>query len=94
MVTCVSALTIGISNFLEDALSVKGLGDVWVIGILSLTAGVLIAGLSAFWIKGFSRWVGALFLVCAIGLLFTETNGQFGLGLALLTLAVLKGTRS
>lgn len=93
-VTCVSALTIGISNFVEDALNVNGLGYVWVIGILSLTAGLLIAGLSAFWIKGFSRWVGPLFLACAIGLLFTESNGQFGLGLALLTLAVWKGTHA
>ena len=94
VVACVSALTIGVSNFLEDALSVKGLGGVWVIGILSLLAGLLIAGLSAFWIKEFSRWVGALFFICAIGLLFTETNGQFGLGLAMLALAILKGTRS
>jgi hypothetical protein len=93
-VTCVSAFTIGVSNFIEDALNVKGLGYVWVIGILALLAGLLIAGLSAFWVQGFSRWVGVLFLVCAVGLLFTEANGQFGLGLALLVLAVSKGTRS
>lgn len=93
-VASLSALTISVSNFIEDALHVKGLGIVWVIGILSLTAGLLMAGVSAFGVQGFSRWVGTLFLVCAIGLLFTEANGQFGLGLAVLALAALKGTRS
>ncbi len=93
-VVCISALTVSISNFIEDALGVKALGGVWVIGILALPAGLLIAGISAFWVKDFSRWVGIFFLVCAVGLLFTEWNGLFGLGLALLALAVLKGTRS
>jgi hypothetical protein len=92
-VTCVSAFTVGVSNFIEDALKVGGLGYVWVVGILALTAGLLSAGLSALWINNFSRWVGVLFLICAIGLLFTETNGQFVLGLALLVLSLLKGTR-
>jgi hypothetical protein len=93
-VTCISALTVGVSNFVEDALNVKGLGYVWAFGILTLTAGLLIAGVSAFWVHGFSRWVGALFIVCALGLLFTESNGWFGLGLALLALSALKGTQS
>jgi hypothetical protein len=93
-VACASALTVGVSNFIEDALGVKALGMVWVIGILALLAGLLIAGVSAFWVKGFRWWVGGLLLACAIGLLFTEWNGQFGVGLALLALAVLKGTRS
>ncbi|MBL8045463.1 MAG: hypothetical protein JNL09_02925 [Anaerolineales bacterium] len=92
LVTCLSAFTIGVSNFIEDALNVKGLGIVWVIGFLALTAGLLIAGISAFWVQGFSRWVGGLFIVCALGLLLTEANGLFGLGAALLALSVLKGT--
>jgi len=91
--TCVSALTVGISNFLEDALIVSGLGYVWAFGILTLTAGLLMAGVSAFWVLGFSRWVGFLFLVCAIGLLFTESNGWFGLGLALLALSALRSSK-
>jgi hypothetical protein len=86
-ITCVSAFTIGVSNFIEDALNVKDLGLVWVIGIIALLAGLLIAGLSAFF---FSRWVGLLFLVAALGLLFTEANGQFGVGLALLGLSFLR----
>jgi hypothetical protein len=93
-VTCVSALTVGTSNFVEDALNVSGLGSVWAFGILTLTGGLLIAGVSAFWVQGFSRWVGVLFIVCALGLLFTESNGWFGLGLALLALSALKGTPS
>jgi hypothetical protein len=93
-VTCVSAFTVGVSNFIEDALNVSGLGYVWVVGILALTAGLLSAGLSALWINNFSRWVGVMFLICAIGLLFTETNGQFGLGLALLVLSLVPGMRS
>lgn len=93
MATCVSALTVGISNFIEDALNVNGLGDVWAFGILTLTAGLISAGVSAFWVKDFSRRVGILFLVCAVGLIFTERNGLFGLGLALLALSVLKGNR-
>lgn len=92
-ITCISAFTVGVSNFIEDALNVKGLGIVWVIGILALLAGLLISGISAFWLPSFSRWVGILFLVCALGLLFTESNGWFGLGLALLGLSILKGTR-
>lgn len=87
-ITCVSAFTIGVSNFIEDALNVKDLGLVWVIGIIVLLAGLLSASLSAFF---FSRWVGLLFLVAALGLLFTESNGWFGLGLALLGLSFLKG---
>ena len=94
VVACISALTIGLSNFIEDALNVNGLGYVWVIGILALTAGLLIAGLSALWVKEFSRWVGGLLIVCVIGLLFTEANGQFGLGLALPALGIVKGTQS
>jgi hypothetical protein len=93
LVVCVSALTIGVSNFVEDALNVKGLGIVWVVGILALFAGLLVAGGSALWVPGFSRRVGVLFIVCALGLLFTESNGWFGLGLALLTLGLLKPDR-
>lgn len=92
-ITCVSAFTVGVSNFIEDALNVKGLGIVWVIGIIALLVGLLIAGVSAFWIKSFSPWVGVLFIVCALGLLFTEANGQFGMGLALLALGLLQGKR-
>lgn len=92
-VICTSALAIGVSNFIEDALKVKGLGLVWVIGILALLVGLLMAGVSVFWMRGFSRWVGVLFLVCAAGLLFTETNGQFGLGLALMGLSAMQGTQ-
>lgn len=93
-VTCVSALTISVSNFIEDALNVNGLGYVWVVGILALTTGLLIAGLSALYVKDFSWWVGGLFIACALGLLFTEAHGQFGLGLALLVLGLVKGARS
>jgi hypothetical protein len=93
-VTCVSALTVGVSNLIEDALNVKGLGVVWAIGIVALLVGLLIAGISAFWVPGFSRWVSILFLLCALGLLFTEANGQLGLGLGLLALSLLKGTSS
>lgn len=90
--TCLSALTIGLSNSIEDAFGVKELGNVWVIGSLALFAGLLTAGLSAFWLPGALRWAGVLFLACALGLLFTEWNGQFGTGLALLALAVMKKT--
>lgn len=86
-IACISALTLGISNFIEDAFHVEGLGYVWVVGILALTAGLLIAGLSAFWLHGFSRWVGVLFLIAALGLLFTETNGWFGVGVAFIALS-------
>lgn len=91
LVICISAFTVGVSNFVEDALGVKGLGMVWVVGILALTAGLLSAGVSAFWVPTFSRWVGVSLLVAALGLLFTEANGQFGTGLALLLLSFLKG---
>lgn len=84
---CVASFTIGISNFIEDALHVEGLGYVWVIGTLALTAGLLSAGISAFWLHGFSRWVGVLFLLVTLGLLFTEMNGQFGTGLAFVALS-------
>ncbi|MGQ0605029.1 MAG: hypothetical protein ACT4QE_25395 [Anaerolineales bacterium] len=87
---CASAFIVGVSNFIEDALNVKGLGYVWAFGILTLTAGLLVAGVSAFWVQGFSRWVGVLFIVCALGLLFAESNGWFGLGLALLALSLIK----
>lgn len=73
-VICVSAFTVGISNFIEDALRIKGLGYVWVIGILALTTGLLFAGISTFRVQGFSPWVGMLFLIATLGLLFTETN--------------------
>lgn len=86
-IICISALAIGISNFIEDALLVESLGYVWVFGNLALTAGLLIAGLSAFWLDGFSRWVGVLFLTATLGLLFTEMNGQFGVGVALIALS-------
>jgi len=92
--TCLSALTIGVSNFLEDALRFKALGNVWVVGALALFIGLLLAGISAFWIKSFPPWVGGLFVICALGLFFTEANGQFGTGLALLALSLLKGTHS
>jgi hypothetical protein len=93
-VTCVAALTVSISNIIEDGLGVTGVGVVWVIGIVALTAGLIVAGFSAFWMKDGSRRVGGLLLVCAIGLLFTEWNGMFGMGLALLALGIVKGTRS
>lgn len=91
-VTCVAALTISISNFTEDALGVNSLGYVWVIGMLALLSGLLVAGFSALWVNGFSRWVGSLFLVCAAGLLLMESGGMFGIGLALLVLGGLKAT--
>lgn len=92
-VTCVAALTISISNFTEDALGVSSLGSVWVIGILALLSGLLVAGCSALWVNGFSHWVGGLFLICAAGLLLMESGGMFGIGLALLVLSGLKATQ-
>lgn len=93
-VTCVSALTVGLSNFIEDAVGVKALGVLFPIGMVTLLVGLLSAGLSAFWVKEFQPWVGGLFWMGAIGILYIERGGLFGLGLALLALAVLKGTRS
>lgn len=89
-----SALTLGVSNFVEDALGVRGLGPVWVIGILALTAGLIVAGLAILWVKEISRWAGVWLLIGAAGLLFIESYGLFGLGLALLALSSLKGARS
>jgi hypothetical protein len=85
---CASSFTVGVSNFVEDALRVRALGIVWVIGALVLLAGLLIAGLGALWLRGLPRRVGVLLLVCAAGLLFTEWNGLIGLGLALLALGL------
>lgn len=89
--TWASALTIGVSNLLEDAVGLRALGSVWVIGIVTLLIGLLIAGASAFWVPGL-RWpVGGLLLVCALGLLFIEWNGMFAMGLALFALGLSKG---
>lgn len=89
--TWASALTIGVSNLLEDAVGLRALGSVWVIGIVTLLIGLLIAGASAFWVPGL-RWpVGGLLLVCALGLLFIEWNGMFAMGLALFALGLAKG---
>ena len=93
-ITCVAALTISVSNFVEDALGVRLLGSVWVTGIVALLIGLLVAGFSALWLNGFSRWVGSLFLVCAAGLLLMESGGMFGIGLALLVLSGLKATQA
>jgi hypothetical protein len=93
-VTCVAALTISVSNFIEDALGVSSLGTVWVIGILALLVGLLVAGFSALWVNDFSRWVGSLFLVCATGLVLMESGGMFGMGVALLVLSGLKATHA
>jgi hypothetical protein len=84
--SCLSAVAIGVSNFVEDALGIKRLGIVWVVGILVLLASLLVAGFSAFWVQGLPRWTGVLLLIGAIGLLFTASVGWFGLGLALLAL--------
>jgi hypothetical protein len=92
MATCGSATIVGISNFIEDALGVQGLGFVWVIGILTLLTGLLIAGVSALWVKAFSRWVGGLILLCAFSLPFIAGGGMFGPGLALSVLGLLKDT--
>lgn len=89
--TCTSAFIVGVSNFLEDAVGIKGLGYVWVIGVIAVFVGLLIAGVSALWVKGLGWWVGGLLLACAVGLLFIEWNGMFGLGLALLALSFAKG---
>jgi hypothetical protein len=86
--SCISAAIVGISNFVEDAFSVKGLGYVWVVGILVLFEGLLTAGVSAFWVKGLPRWTGGLILACAASLLFMASGGLFGLGLALLALGM------
>ena len=93
-VTCAAALTISVSNFTEDALGVSSLGYVWVIGILALLAGLLVAGFSALWVNDLSRWVGSMFLVCAAGLLLMESGGMFGMGVALLVLSGLKATQA
>jgi hypothetical protein len=90
-IACISAAAIGVSNFLEDVLGLKGLGAVWVGGILVLLAGLLAAGASAFWVQGLPRWVGGLLLACAVGLLFIGSWGFWVMGLALLALAVLDG---
>ncbi len=89
VLSCISAAAIGLSNFLEDALKFPGLGYVWVIGILVLFASLLIAGLSAFWVQGLPRLTGVFLLMSAIGLLFIDSVGWFGLGLALLILGLL-----
>ena len=88
--SCISAATIGMSNFVEDALGIKGLGIVWVTGILVLTAGLLLSGLSAFWVQGLPLLTGGLLLMSAIGLLFMASGGRFGLEPALLALGLLK----
>lgn len=87
--SCISATVIGVSNFLEDALGIQGLGDVWVSGILVLTTGLLVSGLSAFRVQGLPRLTGVLLLMSAVGLLFWNSGGLFGLGLALLILGLL-----
>ncbi len=47
MVICVSAFTVGLSNFIEDAVGVKALGLLFPIGMVILLIGLLIAGISA-----------------------------------------------
>jgi hypothetical protein len=88
--SCISAAIVGISNFMEDAFGIKGLGYVWVVGILVLFASLLVAGLSAFWVQDLPLLTGVLLLISAIGLLFMDSVGLFGLGLALLALGLLK----
>ncbi len=89
-ISCLSAATVAVSNFFEDALGFKDLGIVWVYGVSVLVLGMLIASISAFWVEGFPIWVGGLLLVSIVGLYLMESGGLFGLGLALLALGVLK----
>jgi hypothetical protein len=89
-ISCLSAATVAVSNFFEDALGFKELGIVWVYGTLFLVLGMLIASISAFWVQGFPKWVGGLLLVSIVGLYMMESGGLFGLGLALLALSFLK----
>ena len=89
-ISCLSAATVAVSNFFEDALGFDELGIVWVVGVIVLTLGMVISSISAFWVKGFPRWVGGLLFISTVGLYLMESGGLFGLGLALLALGMLK----
>ena len=89
-ISCLAAAMVAVSNFLEDAVGFNELGIVWVFGVVVLTLSMIIAGISAFWVKGFPKWVGGLLLVSTVGLFLMESGGLFALGLALLALGMLK----
>lgn len=93
-ISCLSAATVAVSNFFEDALGFSELGIVWVVGVSVLALSLILSSISAFWVKGFPWWVGDQLLIATVGLFLMESGGLFVMGLALLALGVVKYPQS
>ena len=89
-VVCLSAATVAVSNFFEDALGFKDLGIVWVYGVSVLVLALFISSVSAFWVQGFPKWVGGLLLVSIVGLYLMESGGLFASGVGIAGVGALK----
>ena len=86
-IACISAMTAGISNFIEDWFDINALGMVWVVGILTLTAAMLVAGISAFWVSFVPRWKVVLLAAGSVAFVFFPI-GHLLLGAALIGMAL------
>jgi hypothetical protein len=81
-----AATVVGIENFVEDWLDVDGIGFLFPVGMLALFLGLLIAGMTAFFLPEIRRRLSWALLVIGFGVASIEVGGGFLTGAVFLVL--------